>query len=181
MKSRLVEGILWLLSKQGVPTVIPWAFGMIRSLYTDSPEDYFRFIKTQAERENWINQFFAAHEVGIVYSLDPDGVLSLLRDLSGSETEIVREGSAKSWSRILSEDFDRGFQALERLRETGSYEERYTAAIGPVEFVRDGEATLRQRQELLSYWNRFRDDPKQGLWNLVRTQILPEIEDSDGR
>lgn len=181
MKNRLVESILWLLSKQGIPSVIPWAFGMIRSLYDGDPAGYLQLLEDQSNREEWIYHFFVAHEIGSLYGHAPDRVLEHLVVLSDSDVEIVREGCAHSWSEVLAHDFDEGLEWLREFQKNGSYEKRYTAAIAPVKFYRNNpDITAEQKQRIRTFWRDFRDDPKQGLWNIVRTQILPDLEDDHG-
>ncbi|MFB6346917.1 MAG: hypothetical protein ABEK50_14420, partial [bacterium] len=133
------------MSKQDAPAVIPWAFRQIRKLYRSSPESYLSLLKRQAQRDEWIYQFFAAHELGTIYETFPEEVLAELRTLTGSDVEIVREGCATSWSKILSEDFEVGYEILRNLQQNGSYEERYTAAIAPVKFYKnDNNASQRE-------------------------------------
>lgn len=161
--------------------MVPWAFGMIRSLYDNEPEAYRELLESQDDPDEWIHAFFVAHELGELYDEYPEFVTDRLRELSQSEVEIVREGCARSWSRILERDFDRGFKRIKDLRSSGNYEERYTAVIAPVRYVRENERLPdEQRERIHEFWNNYRDDPKQGLWNIVRTQILPEVGDGHG-
>lgn len=174
MKKNLVTFILRLLAKQSIASIIPWAFRSIRKLYRNDAGGYLEFLRESASRDEWIFRFFAAHEIGTLHGQYPDETLELLRTLSKADTEIVREGCAKSWSRLLVEDFESTFDVLETLARDGTYAERYTAAIAPVEYYRESSDS-EHRSRISNFWERYEDDPKQGLWNLVRTQILEDV------
>lgn len=157
-----------------VPGLVPWVFRRVRSLYSGEERRYFRFLQTCLREDDWFLVFFAAHELGWVYPQAGDAVLDQLESVSGHDNDLVKEAAARSWSRILEVDFGRGLARLESLAEQPDYARRRTAALGPVLYY-ERSADPEQQKRLLSYWNRFQDDPRQGLRNLVRTQILERL------
>lgn len=169
--------LLWLIGRlrgMPVPGIIPWVFRRVRSLYSADERRYFQFLRTCLQEDDWFVVFFAAHELGSVYPGAGEAVLDDLESVSGHENDLVKEAAARSWSRILEANFDRGLARLESLAERPDYARRRTAALGPVLYY-ERSADPDQRKRLLSYWERFRDDPRQGLRNLVQSQILERL------
>ncbi len=179
MKEKLVEFVLWILSLQGNANLLPWAFNRIQRLFEGEPVRYLDFLKSYGERNRWFFRFFAAHQLGSVYPKRGDEVLELLQVLSEDENDLVLEAAAHSWSRLLEEDFDKVISELETLRQSGTYRERRTAALAPVEYYRDGAPGVVERRRMEEFWDRYKDDPKQGLVNLVETQIVQRIVTDD--
>lgn len=180
MKERIVSAILWLLSRQGKPALLPWAFERIRTLYSGEPERYLDFLESYHDRENWIYRFFAAHEVGQYYGEDSDRVIRLLRKRSADENDMVLEGAAHGWSDALGEDFENVFTVIRDLTQEGGYSERRTAALAPVEYYRDGDPTPDQSRAIESFWEDYKEDPRSGLRNLVEAQIRDRLVKNDG-
>lgn len=174
-RERFLAWVIHRLSVLGQPDLALWVFGLIRSLYRDDPERYFRFLRNRARESHWFEPFFAAHEVGHVASEVGDEALDLLDELSGHENDLVREAAARSWSRVLEEDFERGFQRIRVLSRRSEYSCRRTAALAPVLFY-EQSATEEQRRRLRSFWEEFLDDPRSGLRNLVQSQILDRFD-----
>lgn len=172
MKEWLVEWILWGLARGGNPGLLPWSFRRIRTLFSGEPDRYLAFLRRQGRREPWLAVFFAAHELGEAYPRNPDAVLDLLRRLSGHPHDMVRQGAARSWSRVLARDFERGFSEIQSLASDGDYERRQTAALAPVRYYDSAEPPSEEREQIRAFWTGFLEDPRSGLRNLVRTQIL---------
>lgn len=170
MKKTVLSFVLYLLSLQGNPSVIPWAFKQLGQLF-DSSRTYLQFLETYVDSDNWFYRFFAAHELGTVFPVNKERVLSSLRELSRDENDMVREGAARSWSLILEVDFETGMEKLEQL-QAGNYESRHTAALGPVNFYRDDEINSNESSRIETFWEQYKNDPRKGLRNLVQSQIL---------
>jgi hypothetical protein len=175
LKERATSWLLSLLDHVGMPSVLLWSFQRIRQLFSGAPERYLQFILQQSRSNEWVKRFFAGHECHVVYRQAPKKVLDCLRRLSGDEKEIIREGAARSWSNLLERDFGSVFKSIQTLAESDQYECRYTAALAPVRYY-DEHATDREQERIRSFWNEFEDDPRKGLANLVRSQILEKRE-----
>ncbi len=172
MKETVASWFLRALRYQSIPSVLPWAFRQIRNLFRGQPERYFRFLVNQADdHSSWLPAFFAAHQIHHVWFVDPERAHELLLDLSAHSEEIVREGAARSWSRRLKEDFEPVFTELKDLSRSDTYELRYTAALAPV-LLLDEDLDPGRVNRLRTFWLTYRNDERQGLWNLVRQQIL---------
>jgi ribosomal 50S subunit-associated protein YjgA (DUF615 family) len=69
---------------------------------------------------------------------------------------------------------------IEELADQGDYAERRTAALAPVEYYRDEDPTPAERERIEAFWEAYQDDPRQGLRNLVRSQIQERyVHDDD--
>lgn len=169
-----MSAVRWLLNglqHVSQPSVYPWVFRNIRRLFHGDPESYWQLIQSNAEKTDWFGPFFAGHEAHVVYAHFPDRVLELIEELSTSEKEIIREGAAHSWSELLRMDFDNTFSILKEMQQSNQFELRYSAALGPVRFF-DQHAGEAQKETICSFWKEYKNDSRQGLWNLVRQQIL---------
>lgn len=171
----MVQTVLWLVSLQGNPSLLPWVLNQIGRLFQGEPSRYLKFLTAYSNRDEWFYRFVAAHQIGKVYRAHTTEVLNHLNNFSNDENDLVLEAAAHSWSTILAEDFDRAFRELEKLREDGSYSERRTAALAPVEYYRDGNPSSEEESKIESHWAAYESDPKQGLVNLVETQIIDKI------
>lgn len=172
MKILFVKFILWLLSFQSNPSILPWAFKQINRLFKEDPETYLKLLQSWVDHDNWLYRFFVAHQLGSIYTYNTEKVLNYLKKLSNDENDLVLEGAAHSWSDALDSEFETVFGHLKDLRKNGSYQERRTAALGPVEYYRDSSPAADEMQQIENFWKTYKDDPKQGLSNLVRTQIM---------
>lgn len=170
VKEQAVEWILSILSNVGVPSVLPWSFRKIRLMFSGEPERYLQFLKRQHQRDDWLPRFFAGHELHTVYRQDPSSVTSMLKTLSADNKEIIREGAARSWSQLLARDFDTIFEMVQSMADSSEFEHRYTAALAPVRYY-DDHATASEKKRIQSFWDGFENDERQGLANLVRSQI----------
>lgn len=179
MKEQLVGAILWLLARQGKPALLPWAFERIRTLFAGEPDRYLDFLASYHDRDNWIYRFYAAHEVGRYYDVAPRRVLEILRERSADDNDLVLEGAAHGWSDALALNFEEVFPEVRELAEEGGYVERRTAALAPVEYYRDGDATAEESMAVESLWQRYQEDPRSGLRNLVETQIRDRLVKDD--
>lgn len=177
LKERSISWLLSLLKNVGSPAVLPWAFRQIRQLFDGEPDRYRDFLINQAHASGWLPRFFAGHELHTVYEHDTETVLHLLRELSGAEKEIVREGAARSWSKLLERDYDPIFSLIRDLRNSDQYEKRYTAALAPVRFY-DEQANDDRKRSIRSFWESYENDSRKGLANLVRQQILERRKNS---
>ncbi len=180
MKESLIKVLLWLLARQGNPALLPWAFDQISALYRNESDRYFHFLQGLRESDEWVERFFVGHQVGSLFPHRPQEVLNVLQDLSCDENDMVREATAHGWSRALTKDFENVFRVIEKLANHEEYSARRTAALAPVEYYRDGNPRPEQVERIESFWESFEDDSRQGLRNLVRTQIQERYVENDG-
>lgn len=173
-RERFLKWTLTHLRGVNLPGLIPWVFRRVRSLFSGQPDRYFRFLQDCRREENWFLVFFAAHELGTVYPDVDEKVLEALESLSAHDNDLVKEATARSWSRVLEVNFTIGLRRLESLARRPDYARRRTAALAPVRFYEES-ADPRQKERLVSYWKQFLDDPRSGLRNLVRTRILERL------
>lgn len=171
--------VLWLLARQGKPALLPWAFNQIRTLFSGEPKRYLDFLESFHEHEHWIYRFFSAHQIGHCYGVDPQRVLGVLRRRSDDEHDMVLEAAAHGWSDALTVNFEEVFPVVRELAREGAYSERRTAALAPVEYYRDGDPTPGQVEAIESLWERYEDDSRSGLRNLVETQIMDRMVNDD--
>ncbi len=164
-----------LLGRGRNPSVLLWVIRMIRRLYRGDREQYGAFLRRQAEKSDWLPRFIAAHELHLLVERDPDAWLPLLESLSVLDQEMVRQGAAHSWSELLAEDFERYFPRLQRMKKSESFPPRHTAALAPVRCFRSDRLSESAKQRVLEFWRSYEGDPRKGLWNLVRQQILDRL------
>lgn len=176
LRERFLKWTLGHLRGLPVPGLLPWVFRRARSLFAGQPRRYFRFLQDCRREDDWFLVFFAAHEMGTVYPDGGEAVLEELETVSAHDNDLVKEGAAHSWSRVLERDFSVGLRRLESLSARPDYASRRTAAMAPVLFY-ERSSDRQQRQRLISYWEGFLDDRRQGLRNLVRDRILERIQE----
>jgi len=174
LRERFLEWILGRLGGGVPPGWVPRVFGWIRLLFSGQPRRYFLFHRRCSRRGEWIYPFFAAHEIGSIYPAVGAEALDLLESLSGRDHDLVREAAARSWSDVLEADFEAGFQRVRALSRRDDYPSRHTAALAPVLFY-GRAADDGQKRRLMDFWERYREDPRSGLRNLVRTQIRERL------
>ncbi|MFB6356681.1 MAG: hypothetical protein ABEJ65_09230 [bacterium] len=177
LASLLLKGLRW-VPQAGLLTS---ALKKVRLFFPDR-DQYLDFLQDYATRDHWFSRFFAAFEIHVPYTVQPEAVLNLLKDLSSDKNDMVLEAAAKSWSHVMSEDPEKIMEILEKLSNSDSYRVRRTAALAPVLFFDRGDYDNSLKRRIISFWKSFENDPKQGLQNLVRTQILKKrglIESND--
>jgi hypothetical protein len=175
MKERLVGLLLSFLSYQGNAAILPWCLDQIADLFRDNPERFRQFLKPYCDSDSWFYRFVAAYEIGEVYKHAPDWSLRKLEELSKDDNDLVLEACAHSWSVALRTDFDEVFERIKGLQREGNYRERRTAALAPVEYYRDGSPSPSRKERIESFWATYNEDERQGLSNLVESQIMDEI------
>jgi len=175
----LVKALLWLLARQGNPALLPWAFDRIGKLFQNDPDRYFQFLRSLRGSEEWVDRFFVGHQLGSLFAHRSEEVMNELRALSLDENDMVLEATAHGWSDALVVDFEKVFPILVELANHEKYTARRTAALAPVEYYRDEEPSPEQIRQIEAFWKEFEDDPRQGLRNLVRTQIRDRYVDDD--
>lgn len=172
MKETLARYLLKALRYQSIASIYPWAFDRLRDLFRGEPDRYRSLLLELAQQnDDWLEPFFAAHQLHTVWSTNPAQVRETLVNLSHHPEEMVREGAAHSWNQRLRNDFASTFQTLRNLSDSEAYEPRHTAALAPVRLLEEDPSAERKKQ-LKEFWESYEDDPRQGLWNLVRQQIL---------
>lgn len=179
LKENAVRWLLWLLSKQGNPSIVPWVFKQIRNLFNNQNHRFFNFLVKLNEEDDrgWLPVFFVAHEIGFLINTKTSQVLELLQELSKHDNDMVRQGAAHSWSKLLEYDFERFFIVVEELSEAETYEERQTAALAPVRYFKENQLESDRQKRIIQFWKDYESDPRKGLQNLVQSQILEKITD----